>query len=143
HRLAPGGLRPRARAEGVLMDQRRVVLAVILSVAVVVVYDYLVIRPRQQATSPPTQAAPAEKTAEPTSQLPPTGQSAAPIETDGKLSCNPDDPHPIVVETDVWRATITHQGGRLASLALKKFRKTVQPDSPALELVEQHADLLP
>jgi YidC/Oxa1 family membrane protein insertase len=48
----------------------------------------------------------------------------------------------VVVETDLWRATITPRGGRLTSIALKDFRKSVDRESPPLELVE-HAALLP
>src|SRR6185503_3683446 len=52
------------------------------------------------------------------------------------LSCEIGDGTPIVVETDVWRATLTPQGGRLTSLLLKQFRRSVEPESPPLELVE-------
>jgi YidC/Oxa1 family membrane protein insertase len=48
----------------------------------------------------------------------------------------------VTVETAVLRATLTSRGGRLASLALKQFRRSVDADSPPLELVEQSA-LLP
>ena len=41
----------------------------------------------------------------------------------------------MTVETDLVRATITTLGARLKSLELKQFQKTVQPDSPLLDLV--------
>jgi YidC/Oxa1 family membrane protein insertase len=39
------------------------------------------------------------------------------------------------VETDAFRATLTGTGARLSNLELKRFRQTVAPDSPLLDLV--------
>jgi len=41
----------------------------------------------------------------------------------------------VSVETDVLRATISTLGARLLNLELKQYRRSVQPDSPPLDLV--------
>ena len=119
------------------MDQRRVLLAVVLSLGVVILYNELVVKPRQPPPPPPPQTTAVE--------TPPTGSTlperpAAPPPTgttaSGYLSFVVGDQPQIVVETDVFRATVTPQGGRLTSLQLKAFRRSVEPDSPPLELVE-------
>jgi YidC/Oxa1 family membrane protein insertase len=125
------------------MDQRRVLLAVVLSLGVVILYNELVVKPRQPPPPPPQTTA---------GETPPTGstlpaQPAQPPSTTGSdangyLSFLVGDQAPIVVETDVFRAMLTPQGGRLTSLQLKAFRRSVEPDSPTLELVEPGA-LLP
>jgi YidC/Oxa1 family membrane protein insertase len=122
------------------MDQRRMLLAVLLSVGVVLVYNQFVVRPRQQP-----QPTPIDRVETPTTVPSPTATPEAPRvrEADaGYLSCEVDAQPPIVVDTDVWRVTITPRGGRLTSIALKQFRQSVNPDSPALELV-QPGPLLP
>ena len=114
-------------------------LAVLLSVGVVLLYNQFVVRPRQQAqplaperletpTTVPSNAATEAPRARPSDQ--------------GYLSFEVDSEPPVVVETDVWRATITPRGARLTSLALKQFRQSVSADSPPLELI-QPGSLLP
>jgi YidC/Oxa1 family membrane protein insertase len=132
------------------MDQRRMLLAALLSVGVLLLYNELVVRPRQPVTS---QSAPGEELARPPAAAPeapvrppdaatppveraPAGQAAVPPGDGGYLSCEVGTSEPVVVETDLWRATLTPRGARLGSIALKKFRQVVDPKSPPLELVE-------
>jgi YidC/Oxa1 family membrane protein insertase len=118
------------------MDTRRVLLAIVLSLAVVIVYNEFIVKPRQPMPRPPQTTA--------GDALPPTAstipaqpaQPSSPTAGDGGyLSFVVGEQPPIIVETDVFRAMLTPQGGRLTSLQLKAFRKTVEPDSPLLELV--------
>ena len=120
------------------MDQRRVLLAVVLSLAVMLLYNEFVVRPRQRP-SVPGPAEPAGAPSVTATTLPRVESPDQPkgAETDlGYLSFDLGDASPIVVETDVWRATLAPQGGRLESLILKQFRRSVEPESPPLELVE-------
>jgi YidC/Oxa1 family membrane protein insertase len=124
------------------MDQRRMLLAVVLSVTVVLLYNQLVVRRRQ----PPPAVAP-DRIETPTTLASPTApaepaQAQAQSGELGYLSCEVDSQPPVVVETDVWRATIAPRGARLMSVRLKQFRQTVHPDSPPLELI-QLGPLLP
>lgn len=129
------------------MDQRRTMLAVLLSLGVVLLYNELVIRPRRPvSTSTPTPA-PKGGPEAPTTAVPAPDRAAPPsptatVDHSGYLASDVGDSGLVVVETDLWRATITARGGRLASVALKDFRKSVDPESPPLELVEA-ASILP
>jgi YidC/Oxa1 family membrane protein insertase len=131
------------------MDQRRLMIAIALSIAVVLVYNELVVRPRQRAGSAesPLPEGPVTGSVPPTTspvaaQPGATPAAAAPVVGGGYLSFDPGSAPPIVVETDLFRATVTPVGGRFSSFALKNYRRSVEPDSPPLDLVE-HADLLP
>lgn len=129
------------------MDQRRVLLAVVLSVAVVLLYNQFIVRPRQQMQPQPGDRVLTPTTVPPSPAPAQPGQSpAAPAAVSGDgadyLSFEVGDKAPVVVETDVWRATLAPRGARLVSLALKQFRQTVSPDSPPLELI-QPGPLLP
>ncbi len=129
------------------MDQRRVLLAVVLSVGVVLLYDQFVVRPRRPTTPPPGEGVLTPTTVpSAASTVTPPGQTepAAPARSSdmGYLSFEVGDEPPVVIETDVWHATLAPRGGRLLSLALKQFRQTVSADSPPLELI-QPGPLLP
>src|SRR5690242_19784823 len=60
----------------------------------------------------------------------------------GELAAPLSDQDLIHVETDVFRIAITPIGGRLADVELKAYRRTVDPDSPPLDLV-QPGSILP
>ncbi len=128
------------------MDPRRTLLAFVLSLGVVIVYHELVVRPRQVAQ--PLQPAQVADPGRPTPDTPGAAQAppAPPVTpaVDGDyLSFNIEgEDEPVVVETDLWRATLSPRGGRLTSLQLKQYPRDVHPDSPPLELVESSA-LLP
>ena len=130
------------------MDQRRTMLAVLLSLGVVLLYNELVVRPRQHDPSLPPASVPVRPETSPIvapqpdqAQEPPHPATPA-VQDISYLSFDASDDRPVIVETDLWRATITKRGGRLASVALKDFRKAVDHDSPPLELVER-ASILP
>jgi YidC/Oxa1 family membrane protein insertase len=127
------------------MDTRRMMLAFVLSLGVVVAYERLVVQPRQPP--PPMQPGTNPEPAHPAAPAPdttsPTPPALAPASSGGYLSSNIEERDvPVVVETDLWRATLTPRGGRLTSLQLKQFRRTVDASSPPLELIEP-ATLLP
>jgi YidC/Oxa1 family membrane protein insertase len=127
------------------MDQRRLLLALLLSLGVLFLYNEFVVKPREPAPVPVPGTE--DGTAPTPSTLPPSRASGTetppPDSSEGYLSFEVGtDGDTIVVETDVSRATLTTVGGRLLSLRLKHFRQYVAPDSPLLELVA-HAPLLP
>ena len=126
-----------------MMDQRRMLLAVLLSVGVVLLYNQFVVRPRQQPQPVALDRVEETPTTVPSATAPPEapGPHASPRDI-GYLSFEVDSQPLVVVETDVWRATIAPRGARLTSVALKQFRQSVQADSPPLELI-QPGSLLP
>jgi YidC/Oxa1 family membrane protein insertase len=122
------------------MDQRRMLLAVVLSVGVVLLYNQFVVRPRQhpQPMAPEQVEPPTDRPGTPPtvpSATPAADTTRAPGGDTGYLSCDVD-LQPVAVETDLWRVLITPRGARLTSVGLKKFRQTVAPDSPPLELIQ-------
>ncbi len=117
------------------MDQRRVWLAIGLSLVVIFLYQELVIR-RYQPPAPPAgvempapaaDGRPAAATGNAEPEPPPV-----PL---GKLAAEPDPAPPVTVETDRFRIAITPRGARLASLQLIDFRRDVAAESPPLDLI--------
>jgi YidC/Oxa1 family membrane protein insertase len=106
------------------VEQRRLVLALGLSLLALFLYQELVLRryPRRPSPAPLPQAA----------EAPPP----VPAPSVSGLAAPAAERPPITVVTDVARFAITPLGGRLVSLELTRFRQTVQPDSPPLELVK-------
>jgi YidC/Oxa1 family membrane protein insertase len=107
------------------VEQRRLLLTFAISLVLLVLYEQFVLskyqKPRRQVPvaqgGEGSQAVPAE--AEPPSKL------AAPVEP-GEV---------VVVETELFRASITSVGARLVGFELKPYRRTVSPDSEPLDLV--------
>src|SRR5262249_41667887 len=124
--------------EGHVMDQRRFLLALVLSFLLLYAYEQLVVRPYRTAPHPPQgetvapESAPVAPVAPGTP--PPAPPSTAPAAGSG-LAAPPGDHPSVTVETDLFRATITTLGARLESFQLKEFRETVAANSPPLDLV--------
>jgi YidC/Oxa1 family membrane protein insertase len=118
--------------------ERRALLAVVISLLILVVYQEVVIKrlygPPEEV--PPKEAPLAEKQAParaPEVAAPEVREAPAPPEVEPKRVEGRD----VVVETDLYRAAFTTAGARLKSFELKRFRTTVQPESPPLELLQQ------
>ena len=103
------------------MDQRRTMLAVLLSLGVVLLYNELVVRPRQHDPSLPPASVPVRPETSPIVAPPPDQAQEPPhpatpaVQDISYLSFDASDDRPVIVETDLWRATITKRGGRLRS----------------------------
>lgn len=113
------------------MDQRRLLLAFALSLALLMLYQELVLRryPRQP---------PGDRIAVPEEARPAPPLSAPPLPTAASQLAAPTGAAAMItVETDVLRARITAAGARLASFELKAYRRTVAPHSEPLNLVEE------
>jgi len=107
------------------VDQRRLLLAFALSLVVLVLYQELVLRKYR----PAQRRAPVSQETQAPSAPPPAAATelGAPPGEEAEL---------VTVETDVLRATISALGARLLKLELKQYRRTVQPDSAPLDLVQ-------
>jgi len=109
------------------MDQRRLLLALAVSLLLLMVYQEVANRlaptPPARPKSPPLQTATTPETLPP----PPAPPSALAVPVDGSTS--------ISVETEVLHAEITPTGARLASLDLKQYRRAVSTESGPLNLV--------
>jgi YidC/Oxa1 family membrane protein insertase len=119
-------------------QQRRLLLAFALSLLLLFAYQALLERyqpppppPGPERTQPPPGPAPGPEAPAPTKpplipQERPSAPLAAPASVEGTL----------VVETDLMRVVITPVGARLLSLELKHYRRTVDPNSEPLQLVQ-------
>jgi YidC/Oxa1 family membrane protein insertase len=107
------------------VEQRRLLIALVISLVFVVLYQELVLN--RYRRTPPTTVSPAPRSM-------PAETTPAPREP-GHLAAAPGD-SVVDVDTDVFHAQITVTGGRLSSLQLKAFRQTVRADSPPLDVVQ-------
>ena len=115
------------------MEQRRVLLAIAVSLIIVVLYQELVVRRFYPTQDQPTPVAEASPAAAPAPGEPPrkADAPAAPV-VPAEAAAQARD---VVVDTDLYRATFTTLGARLKGFELKHYRTTVAPDSPPLQLI--------
>ncbi|QAZ66842.1 membrane protein insertase YidC [Solidesulfovibrio carbinolicus] len=113
------------------MENKRVILAVALSLAVLVGWNFL-FPPAQQAPKPDAavsqQDAPAQSS--PTAPAAKAETLAAFAPTPGKK---------ITIDTPLYTAVINSVGGVLEQFALKNYRETIKPDSPLVNLIDDKA----
>ncbi len=115
---------------------KRAIIGIALSILVLVVYQQLVTHfygPPPTASAPETEkggpekaTTPEQNTAPSPSPSMPAAPAALPASRSGKE---------ITVETDNYIAVFTTQGARLKSFKFKKFRSSVDENSPPFEMV--------
>jgi YidC/Oxa1 family membrane protein insertase len=108
--------------------EKRLIVAMLLSFAVIYAYSYLF--PAPKPASPAGEggaAATGQVTAAPQSPQPPV-PAAAPV---APATAARD----VVVESDLYRAVFSTQGGTLRQLVLKKYRETAAADARPVTLV--------
>ncbi len=117
--------------------ERRALIAVVISLVILVLYQEVVIK---RLYAPPPEPAPAEPTG--FHGAPATEPEPAPPSTDtlreapaAQTAEAPVEGRDVTVDTDLYRAVFTTAGARLKSLKLKTHRTTVAQDSPPQELV--------
>jgi YidC/Oxa1 family membrane protein insertase len=137
------------------LDTPRLILAVVLSLGLILVYQLLVLK---RISPPPSQPQPV-KTAAPgqsAAAVPSTEASAgatvaaspvpAVVGTVAAASLQPAAPSGperlITVETDQYVASITTHGGRIKSFRLKRYNETAAANSGWYELVPQGGDFV-
>ena len=127
---------------------KRLVLFLILSLVIIIGYDYALKRlgivappaesgapvsdtppektpsPADPTTIPPSTATPAEPSG---AKSPPVERSGAPPGMDVSSSS---EEHTEVVETELYRAVLTNRGGGIASWQLKRYMKSVHEPQP-------------
>ncbi len=113
--------------------ERRALIAVVLSIAILVLYQEVVIRylypPRRSGAGTPA-------TTTPEATPPPAGLPAAPLESPAPppVAALREAPE-VTVETDLYKALLTAAGGRLRSFELKKYREAARNNSPLLQMI--------
>ncbi len=120
------------------MDNKRVILAVALSMVVLLGWQFL-FPPAQPQTSPAQQqeqTATQSQTAESNVSGPVSNQLPDPASTAAIVSAKGTK---LTVDTPLYSAVINSQGGLLENFRLKKFKQTIAADSPAVDMVGTNA----
>ncbi len=126
------------------MEQSRIFIAIVLSFIVFFVWEAMFGKQPMQPPAPVETAAPQAQPVEVAPAKPAAVEHAAVAEASAEAPAakaeavgGPADRNPrkIVVENSKFRIVIDEIGGSVRSVALKQYRKTVQKDSPAFELV--------
>ncbi|TIH15330.1 membrane protein insertase YidC [Marinifilum sp. JC120] len=117
------------------MDNKRVILAVALSFAVLLGWQFI-FPPQQPApaqqeqTAQPNQAVDSNVAGPVSNQLPDPASTSAIVSAKGTK---------LTVETPLYSAVINSQGGLLESFKLKKFKETIDANSPDVDMVGMNA----
>ncbi|HEB49828.1 MAG TPA: membrane protein insertase YidC [Desulfobulbus sp.] len=127
------------------MDLHRALLAFVLSIAILLGYQYFFVRPVVQQQ--PRQPAPAGDTARQDPSAPgkaPAAAPAAPAEAAPaatsmvqQVAVNPA-ARDITIDTPLYKAVINEQGGGFKSFVLKKYRQKLDRNSDPMQLVQTH-----
>ncbi|WP_319780583.1 membrane protein insertase YidC [Maridesulfovibrio sp.] len=119
------------------MDNKRVILAVALSFAVLLGWQFLFppqpqqpAPAKQEQTAQPKQAVDSNVTGPVSNQLPDPASTSAIVSAKGTK---------LTVETPLYSAVINSQGGLLESFKLKRFKATIAADSPDVDMVGTNA----
>jgi len=125
------------------MDMYRAFLAILISFVILLGYQYFFIGPTQQAPvetqqteappEAPQQTAPAQITTAPQQ---PQVQPAAPTAP----VANQRPAEEISIDTDLYTATISEQGGVITSFLLKNHRAERSDDAPGIDLIRTDAN---
>ncbi len=126
------------------MDTYRAFLAIVISFVILVGYQYFFVG-FDQPVSPDKVAVQNENVAEKNVKSPAAQETVAPA-VPVKTHIEPPAPvydreaKNIIVETDLYSALLSEDGGTVKSFRLKKHKETHDPDSPGMELVKTDDD---
>lgn len=118
-----------------MSEQRNVILAVILSIAILLGYQYFFMKPVPQQAVPPQQpavsdsaapAAPADVAVAPETAQPKTFRTRDEVVAEGDR---------VTIETPRLKGSISLVGGRIDDLTLSSYKQTEAPDSPDVTLL--------
>jgi YidC/Oxa1 family membrane protein insertase len=118
---------------------KRTILAIVLSVAVILIYQMFFMKPTVKEPAPLQETAQTEKKDVPASAPPPTAPSA-PTQIKAGKGIVP--PAPVVaerfitVDTPLYSAQFTTKGGALHSFKLKGYRQKLVASSEPIEMVD-------
>ncbi len=118
------------------MDQKRLFLAIAISVAILLGFQLLLPKPAPRAVQQATQSTPAELTPRPTGDVAAPGTQPMPVPP-------PRDVPRVKIAAPRVQGSISLLGARLDDLVLRDYREAVDPDSPLVRLLEPRADPQP
>ncbi len=128
------------------MDQRNLILAIVLSLGILISYEVFIGGPKRQEMQEQSQEvaqgetgqqpgaeipAPPSGETTPGAAPPAAGQESAGLSREAALAEVPR----IAIESGTLSGSISLQGGRFDDLVLKRYRETIEPDSPQIKLL--------
>ncbi|ADH87220.1 membrane protein insertase YidC [Desulfurivibrio alkaliphilus] len=130
------------------MDNYRALIAIVLSMAVLLIYQFLFMPPPAPVTDAPGEAervaaerSPAAEALSPADLADPALVEEAQRPVDVASLLDPADrAREIRVKTGLYTAVISEAGGVLQSFTLNEFRETVDPGSPPKDLIRVEPD---
>jgi YidC/Oxa1 family membrane protein insertase len=128
------------------MDQRNLILAIVLSLGILLTYELFIGGPQREALLEQSQTAQTEETgqqpgaeipAPPSGEITPGTTAGAVGEAAGALSradALAEEPR-VAIDSPTLAGSISLKGGRFDDLVLKRYRETIQANSPLIELL--------
>jgi len=123
-----------------LMDQKRLVLAIAISLAIMLGFQFLVAPHLPKPATPP----PAQSTAgAPASLSPGVASNAMQPPPEPEANRVPKNVPRVAINAKKLSGSISLLGARLDDIVLTDYRETVEPDSPLVRLLEPRSDSQP
>jgi YidC/Oxa1 family membrane protein insertase len=128
------------------MEQKRLILAVVLSIIVFVAYQLIFGDPESQKKSAQKQVEETQTPAQPTADKVPEKQVQAPAVAEKSVSAT-EVQRPrkmaktITVDTPLYQVKISELGAAFESYVLKEFTETVASDSPLKQLLAEDGSI--
>ncbi|MCK9230573.1 MAG: membrane protein insertase YidC [Syntrophales bacterium] len=124
---------------------KKAILAIVLSLALLAIYQFFFVRPPAKPASETTTAV--TETAPPQTVERREQQVASPVEPAARsmpfeAPREVFEEETIPVSTPLYRAVMSSRGGSLASITLNNYRKTIDDDSDFIELVNVRPDMV-
>jgi YidC/Oxa1 family membrane protein insertase len=120
------------------MEQKNLILAIVLSIAVIVGWEYFVVAPQQHRQLLAQQQAAEQAAQQPattaSSPVVPNEQAAPKLDRPTALAQSPRLP----IDSARLKGSIALKGGRLDDLALKDYRETIDRSSPSVTLLSPY-----
>ncbi len=128
------------------MDQRNLILAIVLSLGILLTYELFIGGPQRQELLEQSETAQLEETVQqPDAEIPTPlpgettpgaavgdlGDAAGVLSRADALALEPR----IAIDSPTLSGSISLEGGRFDDLILKRYRETIEPDSPQIELL--------
>jgi len=115
--------------------EKRVLIAIVLSIAVMYGYTLIFPQPKQPVTALQPKVTESSPATAPAVQAPPSAAASVAPQT---LPVQQQSARDITVESDVYRGVISTLNGSLKSLTLKKYRDVAGPAGKEIVLLNEH-----
>ena len=118
------------------MDQKRLFLAIAISIAILMGFQFLLPKPAPQRVQQATQSTPTDLAPRPTGDVAAPGTQPMPVPP-------PRDVPRLKISAPRVQGSVSLLGARLDDLVLRDYHEQVDPDSPLVRLLEPRADPQP